>query len=153
MKKQTRQPARTYHSDVLEDFLSFSTPEQYARTESRMMLAAKIQDAMTAKGIGKKQLAEMMGQRPSVITKWLSGGHNFTSDTLTDIQRVLGVRLLDVGEKPAIQKTYQISVTVVLSTPETIPHPTGGQPYSYPSHQTDKVLAPVSTFDRKIPCA
>ncbi|MBK8922648.1 MAG: helix-turn-helix transcriptional regulator [Saprospirales bacterium] len=75
-----------------------------------MMLAAKIEDAMTAKNIGKKQLAEMMGQRPSVITKWLSGKHNFTVDTLTDIQRVLGVRLLALEEKTHPEITFKFTI-------------------------------------------
>jgi len=155
MKKHSHQTAETYTSKVLEEFLSLGSPEELARTENRMMLAAKIHDVMTAKSIGKKQLAEMVGQSPSVITKWLSGGHNFTVDTLTDIQRVLGVRLLDVDEKPATQTTYQLqlSVTVVLSTPQAIPYSTEGQSYLYPSHQTDKVVAPASTFNRKMPCA
>lgn len=81
----------TYTSAILEEFLSSGTPEELARTENRMMLAAKIQDAMIVSGIGKKQFADLLGKRPSVITKWLSGSHNFTVDTLTDIQRVLGV--------------------------------------------------------------
>ncbi|MBK9336732.1 MAG: helix-turn-helix transcriptional regulator [Lewinellaceae bacterium] len=74
MKKQARRPPDHKCSDP---------DPNLARTENRMLLSVKIQDAMTAKGIGKKQLAEMMGQSPSVITKWLSGGHNFTVDTLT----------------------------------------------------------------------
>ena len=107
MKKNAHQPAKTHNSSVLEEFLSLGSPEELARTETRMMLAAKIFDAMEAKGLGKKQFAELMGQSPSVITKWLSGGHNFTVDTLSDIQRVLDVQLLALEEKPAPQIRYQ----------------------------------------------
>ena len=80
-----------YTRNILEEFLSLSSSEELARTQTRMMLAAKIYDAMIAKGIDKKQFAELLGHRLSVINKWLSGRHNFTVDTLTDIQRVLGV--------------------------------------------------------------
>jgi transcriptional regulator with XRE-family HTH domain len=38
----------------------------------------------------------MMGKSPTVISEWLSGERNFTVDTLTDIEEVLGVQLLDV---------------------------------------------------------
>lgn len=151
MKKQTHRPARTHQSEVLEEFLSLGTPEELARTESRMVLAAKIQDAMTAKKIGKKQFAELMGQSPSVITKWLSGGHNFTVDTLTDIQQVLNVRLLALDEKPIIQKVYRFTINVV-SSPQDIPHP-AGKPYSVPSAQTDMVHIPFSNLERQIPLA
>lgn len=131
MKKQNGQTARTHHSAVLEDFLSLGSPEELARTETRMLLAVKIQDAMTAKGIGKKQFAEMMGQSPSVITKWLSGGQNFTVDTLTDIERVLGLRLLALEEKPALEVTYKASMSLVVTLNQL--HEIGqpaGQPFT-----------------------
>lgn len=35
-----------------------------------------------------------MGQLPSVVTRWLSGPQNFTLDTLSDIEEMLGVHLL-----------------------------------------------------------
>lgn len=152
MKKQARQTARTHHSTILEEFLALGTPEELARTENRMLLAAKIQDAMTSKGIGKKQLAEMMGQNPSVITKWLSGGHNFTVDTLTDIQRVLGVHLLALGEKPIVEQVFHISAQVTAPNPETIPHATG-QSFRLSPPQTDKMQTPASKLERQIPCA
>ncbi len=152
MKKQARQTARTHHSAILEEFLALGTPEELARTESRMQLAAKIQDTMTTKGIGKKQFAEMMGQSPSVITKWLSGGHNFTVDTLTDIQRTLGVRLLALEEKPVVENVYQLSIQVTAPNPEMIPHATG-QSFRLSFAQTDKVQTPASKLERQIPCA
>lgn len=152
MKKQARRTARTHHSAVLEEFLSLGTPEELARTESRMLLSAKIQDAMTAKDIGKKQLADLLGQSPSVITKWLSGGHNFTIDTLTDIQRVLGVRLLALEEKPVAENVYHISVQVVVTNPGIMPHPTG-QSFSLSFAQAEKVRTPVSNLYRQMPCA
>ena len=109
MKKKMQQTARVHNSQILEDFLSLGTEEEFARTKTRMMIAAQIQDAIAAKNIGKKELAEMMGQQPSVITKWLSGKHNFTVDTITDIQRVLGVQLLVVEEKSVVQNVYRIT--------------------------------------------
>ncbi len=152
MKKQARRTARTHHSAILEEFLALGTPEDLARTENRMLLSVKIQDAMTAKGIGKKQLAEMMGQSPSVITKWLSGGHNFTVDTLTDIQRILGVRLLALEENPVVENVYHLSIQVTAPNPEIIPH-TAGQSFRLSFVQEDKVNSPVSKLYRQIPCA
>jgi transcriptional regulator with XRE-family HTH domain len=151
MKKNTHQTARTHDSRVLDEFLSLGTPEELARTESRMMLAAKIADAMAEKKIGKKQFAELVGQSPSVITKWLSGGHNFTVDTLTDIQRVLNVRLLALEEKPVAQIIYQVNVNVTESTPYKIPIFKGGS--SFGVSPKDMVNVPISSFDRQIPRA
>jgi ribosome-binding protein aMBF1 (putative translation factor) len=36
----------------------------------------------------------MMGKKPSDITRWLSGTHNFTTETLWEIERVLQIQLL-----------------------------------------------------------
>jgi antitoxin component HigA of HigAB toxin-antitoxin module len=83
-------------SEILEAFLALGSPEEQARVDTRMMLAAKIDDSLKAKGLSQKQFAEMMGKKPSVIRQWLSGGCNFRVDTLTDIQRVLEIRLLDL---------------------------------------------------------
>ncbi len=75
------------------------------RTENRMLLAQKIDMGMKAKGWNKTKFAKEMIQKPSVITRWLSGTHNFTSDTLTDIGESLGINLLDSNldnSKPSI---------------------------------------------------
>lgn len=86
-----------YWSPFLEEVLNKITPEEQARTDARMGLAAKIYDAMKEKGWTQTQLAEALGKQVSVISKWLSGTHNFTIDTLTDIEGVLKIRLLDLG--------------------------------------------------------
>ncbi|KUK57049.1 MAG: Uncharacterized protein XD81_1742 [Bacteroidetes bacterium 38_7] len=74
----------------LEKILEEITPEQQARTDVKMLLAARIADAMEAKGWNNKMLMEALGKKnPSEITRWLSGTHNFTVDTLADLGRVL----------------------------------------------------------------
>jgi len=151
MNQNNNKNAKAYESTVLDELLSLVTPEELARTESRMILAAKIFDAMVAKGLGKKQFAERMGQRPSVITKWLSGGHNFTVDTLSDIQRVLDVQLLALEEKPAPQTMYQVSADLTALTPSGIPYTLGGS--SFGMSLKNKVNVSISSFDRQIPRA
>ncbi len=36
----------------------------------------------------------MMGKKSSEISRWLSGTHNFTTETLWEIERVLNIQLL-----------------------------------------------------------
>ena len=64
-----------------------------------MGIAVKIAKALKRKGMTQKVLAEKLGKRPSEISKWLTGNHNFTHDTLFDIQTVLNIRLLDTEQK------------------------------------------------------
>ena len=87
------QPAGSTTNSILNDALNRRDPAQSARTRTRMLLAAKIYAAMQVQGISKSGLAGLLSQQPSVITKWLSGTHNFTVDTLTDIERILNIEL------------------------------------------------------------
>lgn len=125
--------ADQYTSNILSEIFAEITPKEQKRTDTRMLLAAKIKDGMNAKGRRKKQLAEALEQNPSVITKWLSGTHNFTSDTLSDIEEVLGISLLDVQAKKETQIVhYHVQITsVVVSTKQDdcIPSTTINIPY------------------------
>lgn len=91
---------QAYKSPIIEKLIKISDPKELSRTKTRMLLAARIDDALKAKGWKKKELAEALNKEPSVITRWLSGTHNFTSDTLTDISEVLEIKLLNAEVKP-----------------------------------------------------
>jgi transcriptional regulator with XRE-family HTH domain len=94
MKKY--QKVREYTSPILANLLAKRDPAQTARTEARMVIAAKIYNALEAQSISQKDFALLLNQQPSVITKWLSGKHNFTLDTLINIQKALKINLLDL---------------------------------------------------------
>ena len=59
-------------------------------------IANRIDAVMKEKGINKKELAELTHRRPSDVTRWLSGGHNFTCRTIALIQHALGVSLIEI---------------------------------------------------------
>jgi ribosome-binding protein aMBF1 (putative translation factor) len=84
---------RAAGKDLLDELLREITPREQARTSHRLVRAARIADALAAKGWNQRQLAEALGRKPSEIKKWLSGTHNFTIDTLSDLEEVLGVVL------------------------------------------------------------
>lgn len=62
-------------------------------------LTLKISDALKAGDMTQKDLAEQMGKRPSEISKWLNGGHNFTLRSLCKLQAELGVKLIEVPKE------------------------------------------------------
>jgi len=103
--------AEEYTSPIIDEILSSISPTDLYRTEQRMLLAAKIADAIKIKGWKNIDLANKMKKNPSEISKWLSGTHNFTIDTLSDIEMILGIQLLNTGEKPDILYSYKIFVT------------------------------------------
>lgn len=101
--------------NIIEELLDSLSPEESLRIEKRMLLAAKLDDAMQAKGWRKKDLMLAMGKKnQSEITRWLSGTHNFTSDLLIDLGRVLNVDFLNL-EKPLSPKViYKVSLNVAI---------------------------------------
>lgn len=113
MKTTTKQKAEDYSSSLMNEILNQISPEEQKRTDDRMMLAAKIFNALKLKGWKQKDLALALNKRPSEITKWLSGTHNFTTDTLWDIEEVLDVKLilLEDQEKEILMQFNIISVT------------------------------------------
>lgn len=108
----------TYNSPVLDELLKDITPEELEKTEKRMQLAARIDDAIKAKGWKKKDFAKALGKTPSEITKWLSGTHNFTTDTLFDIERVLGICILKFDDRQSKTiNTFVCNLTIQSPKP------------------------------------
>jgi len=97
---------------VLADLLANIDEKELAKTRKRMMLAAKIEEAMKRCGYNQTQFAHLMKKSTTVISEWLSGERNFTTDTLMDIEDALGVRLLDTSIMIAVNAGTEISLRV-----------------------------------------
>jgi len=91
MKKARTRQATGFLSELIQDI----DEQELAKARNRMMIAAKIADALHNNGMSQKDFAQLMGKSQTVITEWLSGNRNFTIDTLTDISMALHIRLLD----------------------------------------------------------
>ena len=106
-----------YNSDLIDDVLDSISPVEAKKIEKKMLIAAKIDDAIKAKNWKNKDLLRALGKNnPSVITKWLSGTHNFTIDTLVELEHSLGISLLDVEEKrDQIVVKYHIEVSEMVA--------------------------------------
>lgn len=63
---------------TLGRMISEVDPVKLAKVQNRMMVAAKIADAMKAHNLNQKQFAKLMGRTESEISDWLSGDRNFT---------------------------------------------------------------------------
>lgn len=62
------------------------------------LLAKFIRQKMRIRDITEQDLAEKMGQKKSVIKKLLSGKHNFTINTLFEIEEVLNINIINKSE-------------------------------------------------------
>ncbi|MEI7421350.1 MAG: hypothetical protein WCK18_04620 [Prolixibacteraceae bacterium] len=102
----------TKASNLIDELLESITVLEQSKVDTRMLLAAKIADGMKAKGWKSKDLLKAVNKdNPSIVTKWLSGTHNFTIDTLVELEDALNINLLDRHEKKTeLVWVYQLSV-------------------------------------------
>lgn len=119
MKKNKK--AMEYNSTEIDDIFGLISNEEQEKIDMKMRLAAKISDGIQAKGIKKGELARLLHQKnQSVVTKWLSGTHNFTSDTLFDLQKVLGIDLINLDEKTRSEEIVTV-VHIHVKSSKDIP--------------------------------
>lgn len=59
-------------------------------------IAGRIDAVMKEKGISKKELAALTHRRPSDVTRWLGGGHNFTCRTIALIEQALDAPIIEI---------------------------------------------------------
>jgi len=109
MNKEHQKEEQTSVLDAILERISLSDQR---KTEDRMLLAAKIDDLIKGRGLTKTGFASLVGQRPSVISKWLSGTHNFTQDTLTEISLALDVPLMELFKKKEPELFFKAEFSV-----------------------------------------
>jgi len=105
---------KRHKSKLIQEIQQNRSAAEFEKTKKRMLLAVKIQDAIKAKGYTYTQFAKMMDQHVSVISKWVSGTHNFTTETLFEIEEKLEISLINTGEeKPAeIINKFELTVSI-----------------------------------------
>ena len=91
---------RKRNSNLIADLRADRNPDDSDRIRTNMIIAARIATALHEKGWNKIKLATELKKSPSLVTRWLSGNHNFTVDTLRAIQHVLGIHLLNLQTHP-----------------------------------------------------
>ena len=80
----------------LRELLSDITPEERAEARLSFQISNRLEMLMHEKGLSKKQLADAIGKRPSEISRWLSGEHNFTISTLARLSSFFGQPIVTV---------------------------------------------------------
>lgn len=115
--------AREYNSPLLQELLDEVTPLEMEQTNIKMQLAANIEDLMRSNGWSKTRFASALGKSQPEVSKWLSGAHNFTIDTLTHISMVLGVDITALYEKPQTNVIYKMEFLIASNNSLDDPTP------------------------------
>lgn len=85
---------------------------QLSATEMKsFLLARKIEAEMKSSGLTRQSFANLMEVQPSIITRWLSGKHNFTIETLFEIEECLKVKLLAIDAPVRHSMNFQLFIS------------------------------------------
>ncbi len=76
--------------------LSSIPQEQKLQFELSFGVAEQISEILTKKGLSQKDLANLLHKRESEISKWMTGRHNFTIKTISQIESALDCKLIEV---------------------------------------------------------
>merc|ERR1711879_1144676 len=77
-------------------------------------IVVRINALIKEKGYTQKSLAARLGKKPSEISKWLNGEHNFTLRSLAKLEAELGETIIHVSQHRTFVslKTKPITMTV-----------------------------------------
>ncbi|WP_165759041.1 helix-turn-helix domain-containing protein [Niastella yeongjuensis] len=88
------------------------------------LIAQKIDERIKDLGLNRQEFARLMDVQPSSVTKWLGGKHNFTLETISEIERKLSLSLLDLTavrhESSAVYSMHVSSSDIQLNKPGNI---------------------------------
>ncbi len=81
----------------LRELLCDISPEERAEARLSFQISNRLDMLMHERGLSKKQFADAVGKRPSEITRWLSGEHNFTISTIAMLSTFFGKPIVTVA--------------------------------------------------------
>lgn len=84
-------------SSIIEARRTKVSPEARCRVDLSFLIVDRIHSILQEKGLKQKDLANMLGKKESEISKWMRGTHNFTIETISSIEDVLGIPILQVA--------------------------------------------------------
>ena len=82
---------------LFRDCLATIPEDQKAEFDLSFGIAERLSEILKDKGLTQKDLAKMLNKRDSEISKWLTGRHNFTTQTIASIQNALGCNLINIA--------------------------------------------------------
>jgi transcriptional regulator with XRE-family HTH domain len=103
-------------------YISFfdSSDLEKIKVKKAQFLTNKIVEVMDSKGLSKSAFAQLMNVQPSVVTKWLSGSHNFTIETLFEIEQKLGIDLFAIPDRKK-EQSIKLHTTAHANVPVSLP--------------------------------
>ena len=82
------------HNQLFRQCLAAIPEEQKAEFELSFGIAERISEILKMKNLTQKDFANQLHKRESEISKWMTGRHNFTMQTIAKIEIALGCKLI-----------------------------------------------------------
>lgn len=111
---------KKHKSELIDKIKREMDPFVKRRSQTRLVISALICDAIKKRGISKSALAELMRASPSEVTRWTSGYHNFTADTISDLEMVLGISIFNRSIKSLPTRRMECKLVLDVSQPSNL---------------------------------
>lgn len=85
-----------YIDPLFQELLNQIPGKRRRESELSYSIARRIHEVLLRKGWTQADLARATGKRASIVNRWMSGTHNFTIQTLSEIETALGEEILSV---------------------------------------------------------
>ena len=79
-----------------DEMLANTSPAIQQEVAMEFAVSNRIYELMKQRGLTKQQFAQALGKKPSEVTKWLSGQHNFTLKTISMLSTFFGQPLIHI---------------------------------------------------------
>ena len=100
----------SYINPLLFQEYSKIPKEERRRSDISFDISYRILKILERKGWSKTDLAKAMGKKESEVSKWVSGQHNFTVQTIAKIETVLGEDIISVKKYRIPASEYKSSL-------------------------------------------
>ncbi|MGN1246923.1 MAG: multiprotein-bridging factor 1 family protein [Muribaculaceae bacterium] len=84
-------------NELFRQCLAAVPEEQKAEFELSFGIAERISEVLKLQNLTQKDFAAKLRKRESEISKWMTGRHNFTMQTISKIETALGCKLINIA--------------------------------------------------------
>lgn len=108
-------PCKATLADLVESLAENMSVVELAQTAIRVEISKTIREARKQLNLSQKELAEKMGVKQSMVSRWESGECNYTIDTLVQIANALNLSV----ECPLVFEEVSVPVNSVSVRPQS----------------------------------
>lgn len=99
-------------------------------------LTVRINRLLKEKGISQKELANALGKKPSEISKWLNGEHNFTLRSIAKLQAELDEELISIPTPHRTESSIHGEVKLKVLRNRVVPISSKFEKFTITSHKS-----------------